>query len=280
MTIETPFRDFLAFWERAADRPPAEQAALWDELYRGPNESIFASHDRWFGEMASLDDALPRYGNVAGELEGRFAALELERGAAEVAALFDVPGPERVVAFVACFTANAWMDDELPEGPAVFFALEADPAIVWNRTATLHEFAHLAHVQARSGDWPDDPPVITLAMETVAVAATLHLAPDAPGEQHFGVEHYAAWARACRADWAEAASQLLACLETPDPRARARFFWPDWGREDHDVPERFGYFAAAEIAKALVREHDLAAIARWPSERAVAEVRGTLAALA
>ena len=119
-----------------------------------------------------------------------------------------------------------------------------------------------------------------LMAEGVAIAATLELIPEASGERHFGVEDHAAWAAACRAAWPEATRKLLACLETLDERARRRFFWPDWGREERDVPERFGYFAAAEVLAALLERHDLAGVARWPAERAVAEVRAALETLA
>ena len=279
MTIETPFRDFLAFWERAAERPAAEQAELWEELYGRRHRDVLDQYDRWFGAMGSLEAALPRYAAVAPELERRFAALELERAAAEVGGLFGVPGPGRIVAFVGFFTADAWFDEDADDAPTVFFALETDPP-VWHRVIALHELGHAAHHEARSGTWHDLVPAIMLMAEGVATATSLHLAPEAPPERHFGVEDHAAWAQECRAAWPDAARELLAGVEEPDERLRRRFFWPDWGRDDHDVPERFGYFAAAEVLGTLLERHDLAALARWPAERAVAEVRSALATLA
>lgn len=280
MRVESALPDFLAFWGRAERRPAAEQAALWEELYARRWRAVLHEYDRWFAGMGSLEDALGRYGDVVAELEARVAALEIERGAAEVAALFGVEGPTRVVVFVGFFTADAWFDEGAGGGAAVFFAVEAGPTVRWHRIMALHEFAHFAHEQARSGRWEDEMPAVMLMAEGLAISTTLRLVPEAPAERHFGVEDHAGWSGACREAWPRAARDLLRCVERPDDRARRRFFWPDWGRDDHDVPERFGYFAAAEVLGALLESYDLATVARWPPERAVPEVRAALEALA
>ncbi|HEX8083781.1 MAG TPA: hypothetical protein VF529_05785 [Solirubrobacteraceae bacterium] len=279
MNVETPFRDFLAFWERAAGRPREEQVALWDELYARPNLRTIAQYERHFAGVATLEDALPRYGEVVELLEPRFAAIELERGGDEVAALLDVDVPFRAVALVGLFTANAWFDDDYAGEPAVFFALEADPPDLWHRTIAIHELVHLAHHLARSGGWEETVPAQSVFMEGLAVAATRRLVPEATGEQHFAVDDYEAWTAECRAAWDDAARKLLDCFERPDADERRRFFWPDWGRDARDVPERFGYYAAAEAFAAAAEGHDLAELARWPPERAAAEVRSALEAL-
>ncbi len=276
MTVETPFRDFLAWWERAEALPADEQRRLWDELYAGRHPAVFGNYLHWFGDMGTLDDALPRYAGAAGKLERRFAALDLEAAGPAVADLFRVTEGFRVIAFVGVFTANAWMD-ELDGRPTVFFALEAEPETVWHPTAGVHELAHAAHFTLASAGWLDGVPGLAMMCEAIAIGATLRLVPDAAGERHFGVDDHAAWERACRAGWEHARRELLGCFEAHDERARRRFFWPDWGRDDHDVPERVGYYAAAHVIRALTERHELAEIARWSPEHALAEARGVLA---
>ncbi|HEV2812889.1 MAG TPA: hypothetical protein VGW10_06510 [Solirubrobacteraceae bacterium] len=279
VAVETPFRDFLALWERAAGRPAPEQVALWEEHYVARHRSLFDHYLGWFAVGGTVEEALPRYPAVVGELEDRFAALEVERSAREVGELFGVDRDERAIAFVGVFSANAWMDAFEGE-PTVFFALEADPARSWHRATAVHELAHLAHERARGSAWDDETPGLTLMQEGVAIAATRRLVPDAGEALHFTVDDFAAYEAACRPAWPDAARKLLACLDRPDARMLQRFFWPDWGREERDVPERIGYFAADRVVQALLDGRDLAELARWPQERVLAEVRATLETVA
>lgn len=279
VTVEAPFHDFLAFWAQARERPPPEQAELWERLYAGRHPALFAHYQWAFGEAGPLEDALPRYDAVAGDLEARFAALELETSARTVDALLATSGPVRAFALVGTFTADAWTDGFEGEVTA-FFALEQIPSGERARLLALHELVHAAHARARGGvAWPDGTPALDLLQEGVAVAATRALAPELPPEQHFGVRDFAAWQRDCDAAWPALKDELLARLDVVDRAAQARFFWPDWGRPDRDVPERCGYYAAGRVIDALLEEHDLPAVARWQPERVIDEVRGALPAL-
>jgi hypothetical protein len=275
--IATPFRDFLAWWERAADLAASEQHALWD-AYVARNPEAFDNYERWFGDWGALDEALPRYPAVSGDLERRFAALDLEQGARRVADLLRVEGPFRAICFVGLFTANAWAD-AVDGVPTVFFALESDPPELWHPSLAVHEFAHLAHERLGARAWSHEVPGLTLMCEAVAISTARALAPGIAPEREFGVEDHAAWDARCREGWDDARPKLLAGLETHDDRARRRFFWPDWGRDDHDVPERVGYFAASAVAERLLSRHELDEIARWRSDRALAEARTALEAL-
>lgn len=278
VTAETPFRDFLAFWAAARDRPPAEQAGLWASLYAARSPAVLAHYESAFGAAGSLEDALPRYEAVAGELEERFAALELEACARTVDELLGTSGPVRAIALVGRFTADAWSDDF--EGTATaFFALEMVPATERARVLALHELTHAAHQVARGGPWPDGVPALDLVQEGVAAAATRRLAPELPLEQHFSVADYAAWERECEAAWTTVRDEMLAGIDVVDPRGQERYFWPDWGRSDRDVPERCGYYVAGRLIEALLERHDLPGLVRWPPERAIDEVRVALAAL-
>jgi len=273
--VETPYRDFLRFWDRAEHVPHEEQKRLWEELYATRHPDVMAHYDGLFGVASSLDEALPRYGDVADDLDRRFAALALERRAREVAELLGAPETPRAVAMVGLFSANAWSDD-LDGAPVAFFALEQLPEPP--TTIATHEFAHASHRLAREEYWDVEPGLIVLC-EGVALATTLRLIPDAPAEEHFCVEDYAAYRAAAEAGWAETIDALLGCLDSTELRDLQRFMWPDWGRADHDVPERVGYLVGARVVEALLGEHDLATIVRWPAERALAEVRAALETL-
>lgn len=273
--VETPYRDFLAFWSRAEHAPRDEQRRLWDDMYAGRHRTLFDHYLGLFGESASFDGALDRFGAVAGLLDARLAALQLDARADDVAELLDAPAPERAFAMVGLFTANAWSDD-LEGEPTAFFALECLPHA---GVVAAHEFAHATHRLARGEYW-DVEPGLTLLAEGVAMATTRRLHPEAPPEVHFNVEAFAAWEAECDAAVAYAIDELLACLDATEMRQLQRFFWPDWGRDDRDVPPRIGYLLAARVMDALLGGHDLAEIARWPAERALPEVRAALETLA
>jgi hypothetical protein len=81
------------------------------------------------------------------------------------------------------------------------------------------------------------------------------------------------------AAWRPALDALLDCLESTDVRQLQRFFWPDWGRADRDVPERIAYLVAARAMEPLLDAHPIDAIVRWPAEQALREVRVALEAL-
>lgn len=272
--VETPYRDFLAFWARAQDAPRAEQERLWDELYAGRHRALMDYYLGLFGDSSSLGDALPRFGDVAAVLEQRFDALQLAPRAREVAELLDAPEAPLAIAMVGLFTADAWSDD-LDGAPATFFALERLPRA---EVLAAHEFAHASHRLARDEYWSTEPGLILLA-EGIAVTVTMRLHPDEPPERHFNVERYDEWEAERTAGWSRTVDAILPCLAAPDLRQLQRFFWPDWGREDRDVPDRVGYLLAARVMDVLLDGHELAEIARWPARRALPEVRAALGAL-
>jgi hypothetical protein len=273
--VETPYRDFLAFWARAEHAPRDEQKQLWRELYAERHPGVMEHYLRLFGDAGSLDDALGRYAEVVGTFDERFAALALEQRAGKVAELLRAPETPRAVALVGLFTADAWSDD-LDGSPVAFFALERMP--LGSSVVATHEFAHASHRLARDEYWDIEPGLVLLC-EGVALTTTRRLHPDAPLEEHFIVEDYAAYEAAVDADWQHAVDALLACLDSRDLRDLQRCFWPDWGRADHDVPERVGYLVGARIVDLLLGGHDLATIVRWPAERVLPEVRAALEAL-
>lgn len=274
MRVDTPYHDFLAFWRRAEDAAREEQERLWGELYAARHPALMEHYLGLFAGDGALGAALPRFGEVAEDLHDRFEALELEQRAREVVALLDAPAPPRAIAMVGLFTADAWSDDFEGE-PVAFFALEALPR---NRVLSAHELAHSAHRLACGEYWTTEPGLILLG-EGVAIATTTRLHPDATAEEHFNVPDFASWRASCDDRWTHAVDSLLGCLAARGLRQLQRFFWPDWGRADRDVPPRVGYLIAARVIDVLLEEHDLAEIARWPAERALPEVRAALEAL-
>lgn len=278
LAVETPYRDFLTFWQAASARPVDEQRALWRERYADRHPALFEHYARHFGGDELLAEALPRYRDVADGLDERFEALGLQDATARVSELYDAPAGGRAIALVGMFTADAWVD-RFEGAPTAFFALEQLDFAPWDAVPTVHELTHVAHWQLRRAEWPDHVPGLFLLMEGLAVATTRRLLPEAPPEAHFAVPDYATYAAACDADWPRIAAALLAGLDVADEAQERRFFWPDWGRRLDDVPERVGYFAGARVVEAMLAAHDLRTIARWPAERALAEVRAALAAL-
>lgn len=264
MTVETPFRDFLAEgWDRYAERH-AELLGYYDRALDGA--------------MSQPDQA--RYDAVAGGLEPTFAGLDLERSAAEVFALLDVEPDTRVVAFVGRFTADAWVDTYGGE-PVAFFALEVFDERHDPRVTAIHELAHVAHWHARGGHWRDDVAALNLMTEVITLATTRRLVPETRADQHFMVSDYAAWSASCDAAWRPAVDALLAVLDDRDESVTRRFFWPDWGRteEDRAIPERIAYLMAARVGDLLLERTTLPEIARWREDRAAREVRAALEAL-
>ena len=280
MTVETPFRDFLAFWAQAEGRPPDEQLELWDRLYAGRHRELFSYYEQ---EMGGIDvaAALPRFPAVVDGVEATFEALDVEAAAGEVFALLETPVDVRVIAFVGCFTADAWVDDPQDE-PLAYFALEAFTEQRHSpRLTAVHEATHVAHWHARDRGWPDDVTGLALLVEGLAIATTLRLMPEVNVERHFFVDDFKAWEAECDAVWPKTLDGLLATLADRDVRAVRRFFWPDWGRaeNDRDVPARIAYLVASRVTELLLERHTLPEIARWPRDRALREVRDALAAL-
>lgn len=274
MTIETPYRDFLAFWAAAEHASRDEQERLWEELYIAPHRALMEHYLALFGAGASLAAALPRFGEVAGSLDARYAGLRLKVVSRQVAELLDAPEAPRAIAMVGLFTADAWAD-EFEDGPAAFFALERLPR---PGVSATHELTHVSHRLAHGERWEWEPG-LALLNEGIATLATRTLHPEVPLEVHFLVDDYPAWEAAAEADWPGVVDTLIGCLASSDPHAMQRFFWPDWGRSKRDVPERVGYLVGARVVDVLLRAHDLAAIVRWPARRALPEVRAALEAL-
>jgi hypothetical protein len=276
ISVETPFRDFLAFWEEAEGRPEDEQRRLWRERYTALHPALFALHDRTFRPLDDhLAEALPRFGSVAQEAEARFASLDAATIAQRVGELFGIAAEGRVIAFVGTFGPMAWLDP-FEDGFAAFFALEKLGDLEANPLYASHELAHLVHYGHREGSWPDQCPGQEVVSEGIALQVTRRLYPEASRERLFNVEDFAAFEAAVDEAWPWAVPELLRHFDEPDPPQNQRFFWPDWARETRDVPESFGYLVGDRVVADLLARHELAEIALWSSRRARAEARAVL----
>ncbi|HEY8584000.1 MAG TPA: hypothetical protein VIL49_13685 [Capillimicrobium sp.] len=276
ITVETPFRDFLAFWAEAAGRPRDEQERLWHERYTDRHPALFALHRRVFGDVdAGLAEALPRFDEVAAQAEARFASLDLLGQAQRVERIMGLPAEGRMVAFVGTFGPMAWLDP-FEGGFAGFFALEKHVDLEANSLYAAHELAHLVHFSHRAGDWPDLCAGQELVSEGIAMHVMRRIAPGVSGEQRYLVPDFAAYAAAVEEALPWAVPQLLACFDEADPEQTKRLFWPDWARDRRDIPESFGYLVGERVVTRLLADHPLAEIACWSSERARAEARAVL----
>lgn len=276
IAVETPFRDFLAFWREAEGRPESEQRRLWHRLYADRHGGMFEPYEREFGRAEErLGDALPRFADVAAQAEARFASLDAERVAARVAELFGHAAEGRAIALVGTFGPLAWID-EIDGSFAVFFALEKMPDLGANAIYVAHELSHLTHFALCSGDWAAMTPGLEVICEGIAMQATRQLFPEATPERRFAVDDYAAYEAAVDEAWSWAVPELLAHFDAVDPVQSHRFLWPDWARQVHDVPESFGYLVGERVIGELLGAHSLAEIASWGPERARAEARAVL----
>ncbi|HEU4657173.1 MAG TPA: hypothetical protein VFR97_06590 [Capillimicrobium sp.] len=268
----------MAFWQEAEGRAEDEQRRLWREHYAARHPTLFALHDGAFGAAEErLAEALPRFAEVASGADARFRSLRLPEIARSVESVIGLPVRGRVVAFVGTFGPMAWYD-RVDGDHTAFFALEMLDDLAGNQVCAAHELAHLTHFAHAGGDWPESCPGQELILEGVALNVVQRVVPHAPAELVFFTRDFPAFEAAVDAAWSWAIPELLACFDTPDPEQTRRFFWPDWGRGTHDVPQFFGYLAGERVVRELLREHELATIVSWSSERARAEARAVLEA--
>jgi len=290
--LENICPDFLAFWDWARERSPAEQRQLWRALYEDPNRDIFdVYYSRW-GDPDRLEAALHRFEEAAPRVRAIApeAARAIRHLGPECAQLFGAPHAEvRYVLMVGLFTSDGWAT-HLRGEPTSFLALEWDQ---YSRRRDLeimvaHEAAHSVHDQC--GPFRPDSTVVGegLFAEGLAQLASTILAPGAPeaaylcpgGERTMVGQDCAEWVAECDRRWPELRRWLLRDLERSEVPRFAAYFWGPRHHTDPDphenVPVRAGYVVGYRVVSALSRHHNIAAMARWPAERAVAEVRQAL----
>jgi hypothetical protein len=260
--------DFLSFWTAASDD---DRRRLWEELYEAKHADVFDLYYDGFGNRDRLDEALALLAPIVGTLTGRgerlHAALD-ELGPACLAQVGLVERELPSVVFVGLFASNAWVTDFQGE-PTTFFALECFPEAPHDRILVAHELAHQVHELARAGDWSDSTVLLRLFEEGIATVLSELVVPGhTVGEYLWFDDGFDDWVARCAARRAEICAALL------DDQNGMRLFALRGGEE------RAGYFAAREVALALLDDFGLPELARWSPAEADRVVRELLLSLA
>lgn len=264
---------FLAFWDAAQARPPADadaRFALWKEKYGfaavppGPRGQEMARR--------RLDQAWGRYPAAISELrKGRSRAGPAPvESLAAVARVLDFDGPfrARVVYFVGGFEGNAFAY-AMGDMPVVNFPVEGeiDPAL-----QQAHELSHALHTRLAglSGGWQR-----TIAQTALQEGLAMHVAREVvPGRPVAAyVTHNPAWWQAAQAKKAAILADVMTSLDASEGAAVYRQTIGQGG----SGLTRQAYAAGWWVVEDL-RAHgmSLAQIARIRADRIVPTVRESL----
>lgn len=267
---------FLAFWEEAQAKPPADpdaRFALWKEAYGfaavppGPRGEQMARR--------LLESAWPRYPAAipklrAGAAAGEPSALD---SLAAVARLLELREPfrARIVYFVGGFEGNAFTY-AMGGLPVVNFPVEGD---IDRAVQQAHELTHAIHTRTAglSGGW-ERSIAQTLLQEGLAMHVAREVAPGRPLEAY--VTHNPAWWTAAQSRKAAILADVAASLDQSDG---ASVYRQTIGQGGSGLT-RQAYAAGWWVVEDL-RAHGwtLARIARIPADRITSTVRESLARL-
>lgn len=277
--------DFFRFWHVADGRAPAEQAALWQELYEAPHRPHFVASEGRHGNTAQLFYALRRYGPDFDRIREMKEVVSETITSTEpaVASLFALDlFTMRWVLLVGMYWADGWVA-EIEGEPISYIALELLEAPVRAEILLPHEAAHVAHATALGDEWKN---LTTLAdglfLEGLATLASASIAPgyDEAAYLWAGLTETPRgvrvqdWLAECEAHWSVLNDQLRQHLAATDPAIYAPWFHGEHARPD--LPQRYGYFAGYRVLQRLAEEHAIAELARWPTTRIRYEVARAL----
>jgi hypothetical protein len=274
--------DFFAFWSRARGRSPDEQRQLWYELYEEPNRELLALCGGRHGNPEVLPAALARFPNDLQRVRETLPVLRaaIERTDPELARLFALDRLDlHWVLLVGMYWSDGWVV-QLDGLPTCFIAVEMLDSPLRAEILLPHEAAHVTH-QARLGSHYADLTTLgdSVFVEGLATLASSHMAPGFSEVAYLwaGLERtplrglpVSDWLAHCEASWPALQSRLLRELHDTSPERTAAYFLGS--RTPEDLPERIGYFAGYRLVSALAKEHPIADLARWPSERITREI--------
>lgn len=278
--MPAPVRDlvpaFLDFWRQAADAPADRQLTLWRE-YAACHPEVVDDVTR-SGGVPDPVPALARYPELIDRITANapLAAGWIEEAARLVAPVLraeDRTVPS--VSMVGLARSNGWVSER--DGRHVLFlAVEQVPDAVAGRILAAHEMAHAIQLPMPEKPWPQDGPLgLTVFAEGFATLLTAELLPDHGLAEHlwFGPGHDG-WLAECEQRLPAARAEILSCLDTTDPDAERRYLTLNAG---HHLPDRIGYLVGVRALEQLRRAYAWPELARWDTDRAMAELRRVLA---
>ncbi|WP_155375160.1 hypothetical protein [Catellatospora vulcania] len=267
---------FLDFWRQAADAPPDRRLALWREYAARHPEAV--DHVTRGGGEPDPGPALARYPELIGRIttNAPLAAGWLEDAARLVAAVLDAE--DRIVPCVSMVgpaRSNGWVS-EIDGRHVLFLAVEQVPDAAAARILATHEMAHALQLPMPATPWPQDGPLgHGVFAEGFATRLTIELLPEYGTAEHlwFG-PGYDDWLAECEHRLPEARAEILAGLDATDPDVQRRYLTLNAG---HHLPDRIGYLVGVRALEQLRRAYAWPELARWGTDRAMAELRRVLA---
>lgn len=262
--------DFIRHVLSATD--PLEGWSIYERLHAEVFDTYFSN--RYWGDRGTMPVAVSRWKEDAGRIEAmaRMATECVEGSSAAVSeVLIADHAAVRCVIFVGLFGANGF--HEILRGvPTVFVALEKVPGLRIMEVLSAHELSHAYHSSLRAGTWSDSDVYQALFAEGLAVVASRLAFPGLPLEDYLwmGSPLTVPVAR-----YEQGVEPLVGAL-LADPTYE-RFFNYDPARPPVDVLPRAGYYLGYVCAEAIASRWELAAMARWTPDRAVAEIKAALA---
>ncbi|WP_144123478.1 hypothetical protein [Catellatospora sichuanensis] len=267
---------FLDFWRQAADAPPARQLILWRE-YAARHPEVVGDVTRDGGEP-DPGPALVRYPELIGRITANapLAAGWIEQAARLVAPVLQAEDRTvRCVSMVGLAKSNGWVS-KVDGRHTLFLAVEQVPHATAARILAAHEMAHAIQLPMPATPWPQDGPLgHGIFAEGFATLLTTELLPEYGPAEHlwFGPGHED-WLAECEQVLSAAQAEILACLDSTDPDTQRRYLTLNAG---HHLPDRIGYLVGVRALEQLRRAYTWPELARWDTDRAMAELRRVLA---
>ncbi|MFD0599053.1 hypothetical protein ACFQZ4_47715 [Catellatospora coxensis] len=179
------------------------------------------------------------------------------------------------ISMVGMARSNGWVS-EVDGRHTLFLAVEQIPDADAARILATHEMAHAIQLPMPATPWPQDGPLgHGIFAEGFATRLTVELLPEYGIAEHlwFG-PGYDGWMAECERRLPEARAEILACLDATDLGVQRRYLNLNGG---HHLPDRIGYLIGVHAVEELRQAYTWPELARWGTDRAMAELRRVLA---
>ncbi len=282
VTVSNLTGTFLAFWERAKDKPVSEQVSLWETYYAEPHRDVLDFYQKHYNDLnAPPEDVFARYPHVIPAIRTVWAdagtvIAEAAKRCAATLGVAETPGHH--VVMVGRFSSNAWAD--LFRGvPTCFYALELIPDVATLALMAAHETAHALHHNVSDVPFEGATVAEKLMLEGLATLTSEVVTPGLSDEAYLWPgyktatdgQEVTAWLQRCVA-LSQLKEQLLHVLDSDDPATLARYFSAGSEHRREHTPVRAGYAVGFWLLRHLHRRFELSELARWNRARIREEI--------